>query len=708
MRIFGETEEEYLKFIFFYGKDYLEDFGDQSIKVLTEEDKLKDFCDIIKSWLANHKEVVKHSVSSVLEKCSDLYLSSKKRQDQDKLMKTPWYERVNDENKEAQSFFRTVWTPILGKQLVNQEVEFAVNAKNAIIKQLNLIKGSNTKSKGFEVRSFGQNVYLWQIKLFGFDKDYYSLHKDLQAYGSKFKTGSDIICEALFPSDYPNKPPFLRVVQPRLVYLTGNIRYCGTFTHIPALSLYSKHVDMISLISAIRQTLINGKAKVDLNTNWGYDKRSAGRTFLRERRNKFKTEGKFGGKFIVNNIDSVRKIGSFSEPSHDIERGNNILLPIRARELINLPQPIMLEYKTPEGDLSYCGVLDFCIGHDNRVVFPKWMMKHSLINDGDMIELRCVSLPRPNAKEGHFIKIQPHSKAFYSVKGNDLALSQVLSNFTTLAEGQTVPVIDATTGKEHLVQVVETEPTAALCIKVNFGEEIDLLYDVISPFDETLKKIEKDEFDETEGEELIPQEKKTKIVKKIIKKKVKKTKKEKRLKPKPEKQKLGDDEQECGNCKKGVKKSNQMHFLQCARMNYFCNKCETIIRNDPTEKKKHEEVCKGKEDEYEEVDIEYEEEIEEEIEEEVEEVVPKKDIIENFDTMIPETKETRKSGGSGGFFSNLFGGFGAKKEVKKVENENECPLCSFPGMSKEQYIDHLLSTHSDDPTGQQILQSLFN
>jgi len=223
----------------------------------------------------------------------------------------------------------------------------------------------------------------------------------------------------------------------------------------------------------------------------------------------------------VNSIDTARSLGGFTEPYHDLERGNNILLPYRAKELINLPLPVMIEYKTSEGDLSYCGVLDYCIGHDNRVVFPKWMMKHSLINDGDLIELRCVILPRPNSKQGHFIKIQPHSKSFYAVKGNDLALSQVLSNFTTLAEGQTVAVPDPVSGKEHLVQVVETEPTAAVCIKVNPGEELDLLYDVVSPFDEKLKKIEKDDFDE-QGEDLFPKEKKTKVVKRIVKKKVKK------------------------------------------------------------------------------------------------------------------------------------------------------------------------------------------
>lgn len=408
-------------------------------------------------------------------------------------------------------------------------------------------------------------------------------------------------------------------------------------------------------------------------------------------------------------------------------------------------------------------------------------MKHHMIQEGDSIHVRVVKLPRPNVSKGDAIKIQPHSKAFYKMKGNDMALAMRLSNFTTLSEGEPIPIIDTNTGKEHLVQVVETNPTHAVCIHVLPGQEMDLLYDVVSPPDETLKPIEKDEFDKMDedidddlkekDEPIIEEPKLVVPERKVVKKE--------------EKQPLAEDEIECSNCKKNVKKSNQIHFIQCARNNTLCKKCNTVYKNSEDEKKKHESdfhgeiecpKCHKKVEKFKLEDHEFDE-CEERIvrcsvcsegiyfknkdthekecatktvfckkckkdilkkdfsqhpsqckpKEEKKEVIKSKESspIEDhhFDQDFENSAQKETKSVLPSFLQNIFGKKKPPKndnntnfkqpiekniEIQQFGNNYSCPLCQFPGMSKEQFIDHLFTTHSDDHQAMGIVQSLMN
>jgi hypothetical protein len=120
LKIMAEDETSYLPITFFYGKDYLEDFGDQSLKLISEEPKLATFVEFINTWIQNHYAKAKLPVHVLLERCAEVYQEGKKRALKDIMTKSPWYDRVDDEDREAESYFRAVWTPIIGKDAVQK------------------------------------------------------------------------------------------------------------------------------------------------------------------------------------------------------------------------------------------------------------------------------------------------------------------------------------------------------------------------------------------------------------------------------------------------------------------------------------------------------------------------------------------------------------------------------------------------------------
>ena len=69
----------------------------------------------------------------------------------------------------------------------------------------------------------------WQLKVKNFDQDVpggRQLNQDLAELQRNH--GMDhILLEVLFPEDYPNQPPFVRVVAPRCQYYTGHVTAGG-------------------------------------------------------------------------------------------------------------------------------------------------------------------------------------------------------------------------------------------------------------------------------------------------------------------------------------------------------------------------------------------------------------------------------------------------------------------------------------------------
>jgi ubiquitin-protein ligase len=303
--IVGDSnKKEELEFFVYYA-DYLEEFGDQQLSITKADEKLKDFVSILKSFMKNF-DVSKRKLTTkdLLIKASEIYQESRKKSLKDV---KPWYERSADEILEAEASYKRIWAPILRNFISDEELCTVYDSKKKIVSQLQKLNEMDCKKEGFEVQPFGSNVFMWRVKLFGFEKENSSLHSGLVLYSKKYKTSDSFLLEIYFTSSYPKEPPFVRIVKPRLQYLTGNVTFGGSFIEVPALGVtYSEHLEMISIISSVRQTLINGGAKIDLKISQAYHKKTAMRAFIRERRNQVQSVGKLDQKMSILSIDYAR------------------------------------------------------------------------------------------------------------------------------------------------------------------------------------------------------------------------------------------------------------------------------------------------------------------------------------------------------------------------------------------------------------------
>ncbi len=141
--------------------------------------------------------------------------------------------------------------------------------------------------------------------------------------------------EVKFTALFPAQPPVIRLIRPRLEYLTGNITFGGTFCN--DLLTNWKGMSMHSLLTKLRQSLIDDAARVDLRTANLYDAHVAAKALTRQKRDisaEIATINNFHKKlFVYSNEYATKIFDGLRAPEH-IELGNRILLPPSAADTI--------------------------------------------------------------------------------------------------------------------------------------------------------------------------------------------------------------------------------------------------------------------------------------------------------------------------------------------------------------------------------------
>lgn len=120
-----------------------------------------------------------------------------------------------------------------------------------------ILKG-DTEEQGFSIEPYDSDcMERWKIKLFKFDQDSY-LHKDLMALGL-----DHVELEMKFPDQYPFKPPFLRIVQPRFKKQTGFVVNGAICSELLTEEGWSPINDIESVIVSIRSLLVVGNGRLE-------------------------------------------------------------------------------------------------------------------------------------------------------------------------------------------------------------------------------------------------------------------------------------------------------------------------------------------------------------------------------------------------------------------------------------------------------------
>jgi len=166
--------------------------------------------------------------------------------------------KINEESKETK-------TIIQGKGI------------KKLIREYKRIKKGDPEKLGFKVSPSGRNVYNWKVNIFGYDKNS-DIGKDMANYGY-----TDIELEVKFPETYPFSPPFVRIISPRFMALTGHVTRAGALCmQILTESHWVSTCSIESLIVTIKAEILEGGGRLDPeNHDKIYSESEAKESFIR-------------------------------------------------------------------------------------------------------------------------------------------------------------------------------------------------------------------------------------------------------------------------------------------------------------------------------------------------------------------------------------------------------------------------------------------
>ena len=147
----------------------------------------------------------------------------------------------------------------------------------------------------------------------------------------------------------------------------------------------------------------------------------------------------------------------------NLQKGDKILLPpsafdTLARLQVDYPMLFKLNYTGPDGQerRTHCGVLEFT-AEEGCVYIPFWMMQNLLIEEGSLITVTNVSLPKAT-----FVKLQPQSVDFLEISNPRAVLEHALRNFSCVTIGDVIQV--PYNDKNYHLALQDVKPGPAACI----------------------------------------------------------------------------------------------------------------------------------------------------------------------------------------------------------------------------------------------------
>lgn len=143
-----------------------------------------------------------------------------------------------------------------------------------------------------------------------------------------------------------------------------------------------------------------------------------------------------------------------------LEQGDKILLPPSAFDILarlQVDYPMLFQLQSPDkGTLTHSGVLEFT-AEEGSCVIPFWMMQNLLIEEGAVVTVSNVSLPKAS-----FVKFQAQHVDFLEISNPRAVLEHALRNFSCITKGDVICV--PYNSKNYHFEIKEVKPQDAACI----------------------------------------------------------------------------------------------------------------------------------------------------------------------------------------------------------------------------------------------------
>jgi len=158
---------------------------------------------------------------------------------------------------------------------------------------------------------------------------------------------------------------------------------------------------------------------------------------------------------------------------NSLEEGDKILLPPSALHTLagmNVEYPMLFKLTNLALQRStHCGVLEFS-AEEGRCYIPFWMMQNLMLNEGALITVTNVTLPKAK-----FVKFRAQSCDFLEISNPRAVLEKTLRKYTCVTVGDQICI--QYLGKNHFLEVREVDPGGAASIietdcNVDFDEPV--------------------------------------------------------------------------------------------------------------------------------------------------------------------------------------------------------------------------------------------
>ena len=118
---------------------------------------------------------------------------------------------------------------------------------------------------------------------------------------------------------------------------------------------------------------------------------------------------------------------------------------------------MLFRLESPDkGTATHCGVLEFT-AEEGSCFIPFWMMQNLLIEEGSVISVTNISLPKAT-----FVKLQPQHVDFLEITNPRAVLEHALRNFSCVTKGDVICV--PYNSKNYHFELKEVKPKDAVCI----------------------------------------------------------------------------------------------------------------------------------------------------------------------------------------------------------------------------------------------------